>query len=68
MLNRFDKRRLEANRIARKVMLDYGGDYHAAAERVLEFVDGQRWMEKMVLQEMRRIAGISERRYFRKAA
>lgn len=60
MLNRFDKRKLEANRIARNVMLDYAGDYYTAAERVLEFVEGARWMERLVLNEMKRIAGIHQ--------
>lgn len=62
MLSRFDKRKLEANKIARNVLAEYGYDYEAASDRVLEFVGGQRWLERLVLGEMRRLTTPQKRK------
>lgn len=63
MIN-WKKRQVEANRIARGILVDYF-DYESAADRVLEFCDGQRWLANLVEKELRRL---TDTRKHRKAA
>jgi len=52
MLTRFEKRKLEAQRVAWNLFTDYCGDVEAASDRVLAMCHGQRWLARMVEREL----------------
>jgi hypothetical protein len=55
MLTRFQKRQIEASRLARNILADYGWDMEGALDRVLALCNGQRWLARMVEREMFRL-------------
>ena len=52
MLTRFHKRNVRASKIAANILFEYGNDVEAASDRVLEIVNGQKWLERLVLREI----------------
>lgn len=55
MLNSIKDRNLKALAMARNILRDYAGDFESAQERILEIVNGQRWLERLVVREMKKL-------------
>lgn len=62
MLSRVKDRNLKANQLARNILRDYAGDFESAQERILEIVNGQRWLERLVVREMKKLTLSPKRR------
>ena len=62
MLSPSQLRQIEANRIARRLVSEYG-DGESASDRVLAYCNGVRWLERLVRRELRYISNPPRQRY-----